>query len=98
MATPDIWVIAGYVLIPLVFGLIPGFLPRRVPLAVRWCLWLVLLVTWAAYAQALRAAAPPFPWLVLVPFWLSSLLSLVVLVAETRRERLARGSAARPKG
>ena len=95
---PDLWVIAGYILIPLVFGLVPGLLPRRVPLAVRWGLWLVLLVTWAAYAQALRAAPAPFPWLVLVPFWLSSLLSLLVLVAETRRERRARGRVVRPNG
>jgi hypothetical protein len=95
---PGLWVIAGYILIPMAFGFVPGLLPRRVPLAVRWCLWLVLLAACAAYAQALRSAPLPFPWLVLVPFWLSSLLSLLVLVAETRRERRARGRAVRPNG
>jgi hypothetical protein len=82
---PDLWVIAGYIFIPLLFGLVPGLLPRRIPLAARWILWLALLALVAGYVTAMRSAPPPFPWLVLVPFSLSSLLSLYVLVADTRR-------------
>ena len=83
---PDLWVIAGLVLIPLTFGLVPAFLPLRVPLRARWASWLALLIVTAAYGYSLRGAEP-FNWLVLVSFSVSSLLSLYVLAVETTRSR-----------
>ena len=83
---PETWVTAGYVLIPLGYGLVPAMLPRRVPLIVRWTLWLALLAAAAAYVQTLGGMPDPFSWLTLVPFSLSSLLSLFVLLVETHRE------------
>ena len=93
---PDAWVIAGYILIPLGFGMIPALLPRRVPMTVRWILWLLLLATSAAYVHSLSDKPDPYSWLVLVPFWLSSLLSLYLLVAETGRAGRGRRAAAPP--
>jgi hypothetical protein len=78
---------AGYVLMPLGFGLVPGFLPRSVPLAARWTLWLALLALAAAYLAFLRGAAFPFPVIAFGVFLASALLSLSVLVAEARRGR-----------
>ncbi len=93
----DIWVIAGYVLIPLGFGLVPGLLPRRVPSTVRWTLWLMLLALSAAYVSTLHEAPDPYPWLALVPFWLSSLLSLSILIADARRaSRRSRSTSSGP--
>ena len=82
---PDNWVIAGYVLIPFCFGLVPGLLPRRVSPAMRWVLWLGLLAASAVYVRSLQGEQDPFQWLALVPFGLASLLSLILLVADTRR-------------
>ena len=92
---PDAWVIAGYVLIPLGFGLVPGLLPTRMPPTVRWSIWLALLAISAAYVASIKDRPEPFPWLVLVPFWLSSLLSLYLLIAEAGRVQ-SRRSRARP--
>ncbi len=94
---PDTWVIAGYVLIPFSFGLVPGLLPRRVPPTIRWALWLGLLAVCAAYVHSLQDKPDPFSWLALVPFCLSSLLSFYLLVAETGRRGRAR-MRARPQG
>ena len=93
---PDILFIAGFVLIPLGFGLVPGMLPRRVPLTSRWALWLALLAISGWYLSSMREAPQPSPWLALVPFWLSSLLSLYVLVAETGRAGINRKTTKRP--
>lgn len=90
---PDAWVIAGYVLIPLGFGLVPGLLPRRVPLTGRWILWLALLGTCTWYVASMRDAPHSLNWLALVLLWLSSLLSLSVLIAETRRRGVGRRNA-----
>jgi hypothetical protein len=94
---PDTWVIAGYILIPIGFGLVPGLLPPRVPLTARWTLWLALLALSALYVSSLEDAPDPYFWLALVPFWLSSLLSLCVLVAEARRAGRSRRKAAEPR-
>jgi heme exporter protein D len=79
--------LAGYLLLPLAFGLVPAFLPRRVPMAARWGLWLVLLAAAAAYALAMKSEVAPFVWLALGCFTASTTLSLLVLVAESRRAR-----------
>jgi hypothetical protein len=82
---PGTWFIVGSILIPLGFGLIPGMLPRRLPLADRWALWLALLAVAAGYVASLRSAPHALPGLALALLGLSSLLSFVVLLAETAR-------------
>ena len=77
--------LAGYLLIPLGFGLVPAFLPRRVPIAARWGLWLALLAAGAGYALMMKGASDPFIWLALGCFAASSILSLIFLVAESDR-------------
>ena len=93
---PDTWVIAGYVLIPFAFGLVPGLLPRRLPQGIRWTLWLALLAMSAAYVGSLQGEPDPFQWLALVPFGLASLLSLILLLGETRRAGRTARRDARP--
>jgi Na+-transporting NADH:ubiquinone oxidoreductase subunit NqrB len=82
---PDIWVMAGHVLIPLVFGLIPACLPSRVPLRARWASWLALFAGGAVYVAWLQGAVDPFHWLGIASLALSSLLSLCMLVMEGRQ-------------
>ena len=77
--------LAGYLLLPVAFGLVPAFLPRRVPPAARWSLWLLILLAGAFYVLAMRRESEPFGWLALGSFAVSSALSLVVLVVESRR-------------
>ena len=84
---PGISVIAGHVLIPLAFGLVPALLPSRMAVQQRWGIWLLLAIAGSAYAYWLQSAADPFPWLVIASFSLSSLLSLFVLVVATMRRR-----------
>ena len=82
--------LAGYLLLPFAFGLVPAFLPRRVPAAARWALWLVLLLASAGYTLRMKSENEPFIWLALGCFAASSALSLVVLVGESRRARRRR--------
>ena len=82
--------LAGYLLLPLAFGLVPAFLPRQVPLGARWGLWLALLAAGAGYAAAMKAEVAPFVWLALGCFAASATLSLMVLVGESKRARRAR--------
>jgi len=84
---PDIWVMAGHILIPLLFGLIPGLLPMRVPLRTRWLLWLALIGGGGAFVIWLQEGADPFHWLGIATLALSGSLSLCVLLAESRRMR-----------
>jgi hypothetical protein len=84
---PDSWFIVGSILTPLGFGLIPAMLPRRVPLAGRWAIWLALLGATAGYVASLRAAPPSLQGLAVALLGLSSLLSLLVLLADTTRGR-----------
>lgn len=81
----DVLVIAGSALVPLGFGLVPGFLPRTVPLFVRWALWAMVLAATAAYIAILAAAPPPLQMVTLGSSGLAMILSLAVLLAETRR-------------
>ena len=48
--------LAGSVLVPLIFGLIPGFLPTRSNPAIRWILWLAILGSAAWYGNAMAEA------------------------------------------
>ena len=75
----------GAVLVPLGFGLVPAFLSRNVPIAVRWCLWFILLAASATFVSVTRGAPHPFPILALASFWLSTSLSFWVLLVETKR-------------
>jgi hypothetical protein len=76
---------AGAVLVPLGFGLVPAFLPRSVPIFVRWCAWLILLAASITFVAAMSRAPQHYGWLALGTFCLSTGLSLWVLVKETRR-------------
>lgn len=81
----EILLIAGSGLVPLAFGLVPGFLPPSVPLFVRWALWVAVLAATIAYIAILSAAPPPLQTVTFVSSSLAMALSLAVLVAETRR-------------
>ena len=90
-------IIAGAVLVPLGFGLVPAFLPRSVPLFVRWALWVAVLAAAAAYVAVLAATPPPFQAVALISAALAALLSMFVLLAETRRADRDQGAAAQPR-
>ena len=77
--------VAASVFIPLVFGLVPAFLPTGVPVILRWILWLVVLVLTGLYVHLLRDAPSPYPLMALVILIISAALSLVVLVVDTYR-------------
>jgi hypothetical protein len=91
---PGTFFIIGCILIPLGFGLVPGLLPTRVPIVARWGLWLVVIALASWFLVAVGDLPSPFPSLARSTFWLSSLLSLYVLLVDTgrvgRRRRLAR--------
>jgi hypothetical protein len=91
---PGTFFIIGCILIPLGFGLVPGLLPTRVPIVARWGLWLVVIALASWFLVAVGDLPSPFPSLARISFWLSSLLSLYVLLVDTRRvgrrRRLAR--------
>jgi FtsH-binding integral membrane protein len=78
---------AGSVLVPLVFGLVPAFLPLRSPAALRWGLWLVLLGLAGWYGEAMRDAPAAYQFIAWTTIAISATLSLVVLIAETGRPR-----------
>ena len=82
---PGLPFIAGCILIPLAFGLIPAFLPPRVPTISRWILWLMLIALSGWFVLRMSERPHPLTLLALAIFCLSSLLSLYVLVAETKR-------------
>ena len=77
--------VAASVFIPLVFGLVPAFLPVGVPILWRWILWLVILAVTGWYVHLVREAPSPYPLLALAILMVSAVLSLVVLVVETSR-------------
>ena len=91
---PGTFFTIGCILIPLGFGLVPGLLPTRVPIVARWGLWLVVIALASWFLVAVGDLLSPFPSLARISFWLSSLLSLYVLLVDTgrvgRRRRLAR--------
>ena len=76
---------AGAVLVPLGFGLVPAFLSRNVPIAVRWCLWLILLAASATFVSVTSSAPRPYDYLALASFCVSTALSFWVLMVETKR-------------
>ena len=90
-------IIAGAVLVPLGFGLVPAFLPRSVPLFVRWALWVAVLAVTAAYVAVLAGTPPPFQAVALISAALAAMLSMLVLLAETRHAAGAQGAAAQPR-
>ncbi len=77
--------LAGYLFLPIAFGLVPAFLPQRTPPRVRWGLWLFILLAGIGYALAMQREGAPYVWLALGCFVASSVLSLVVLVVESQR-------------
>ena len=81
----EVLFVAASVFIPLVFGLVPGFLPQGVPVVARWALWLAVIVVTGWYVHSLREAPGPYPDLALGILIISATLSLIVLVIETDR-------------
>ncbi len=77
--------IAGAILVPFGFGLVPAFLPRAVPVFVRWCLWLIVFAVSVTFAAAMQGAPQYFGWMALGSLCLSMLLSLWLLIVDTRR-------------
>ena len=80
---PDALFFAGSVLVPLVFGLIPAFLPVGAPQVVRWLAWLAALALTVWYGAAMRDAPDAFRLVAWGTIAASATLSLIVLVAET---------------
>ena len=81
---------AGTVLVPLVFGLVPAFLPVRTNAIIRWGLWLAVLGLAAWFGLAMNAAPESIRLVAWATIAVSAALSLVVLVAETGRPRHGR--------
>ena len=79
--------LAGSVLVPLIFGLIPGFLPTRSNPAIRWILWLAILGSAAWYGNAMAEAPAAYRMLAWSTIAISAALSLIVLVVEVGRPR-----------
>lgn len=78
---------AGSVLVPLVFGLVPAFLPAGSPAVLRWSLWLATLMAVCVYGFAMNDAPASFRMLAWAVIAVSAILSFIVLVAETGRPR-----------
>lgn len=81
---------AGSVLVPLLFGLVPAFLPPRTHAVVRWALWLALFGLAALYGRAMQAAPPSYRAVAWVTIAVSAGLSLLVLIAHTGEPRRRR--------
>ena len=81
---------AALVLVPLLFGLVPAFLPLRTPATVRWGLWLAVVAAAAWYGLAMAGAAGAIRLIVWTTIAVSATLSLIVLVARTGQPRPAR--------
>lgn len=84
--------LAGSVLVPLIFGLVPGCLPVRTHPAIRLGLWLAALALAGWYGYAMTDAPASYRLLAWVSIGVSALLSLIVLVTETgipRKRRTA---------
>lgn len=79
--------LAGSVLVPLLFGLIPGFLPGGTNPAIRWILWLAVLGLAAWYGNAMAEAPASYRLLAWATITVSALLSLIVLIADLGRPR-----------
>lgn len=77
--------VAASIFIPLVFGLVPAFLPASVAVALRWLLWLIVTAATGWYVHLLRDAPSPYPALALGILIASAVLSLIVLVVESSR-------------
>lgn len=74
---------AGSVLVPLAFGLVPGFLPAAVHPAVRWSAWIVVLGLAFWYGTAMAAAPSSYRLIAWGTIAASATLSFAVFAAET---------------
>ena len=81
---------AGSVLVPLVFGLVPAFLPQRSPFLLRWGLWLAALALTAGYGHMMDEAPATYRLLAWATIIISAILSFIVLAADTGRSRRER--------
>lgn len=80
---PDLLFIAGSVVVPLAFGMVPGFLPVGTHVALRWGGWLAVLGLAAWYGSAMNAAPEAYRTLAWATIAVSAALSFAVLAAET---------------
>ena len=81
---------AGSVLVPIAFGVVPGFLPVGIHPAIRWAAWLIVLAFAAWYGAAMAAAPASYRWIAWGTIAASALLSFAVLAAETGLPRRRR--------
>jgi FtsH-binding integral membrane protein len=81
---------AGSVLVPLVFGLVPAFLPLRSPFVLGWGLWLAALGLTAWYGHEMDAAPAAYRMVAWATIIVSAVLSFIVLATDTGRPRQER--------
>lgn len=81
---------AGSVLVPIAFGLVPGFLPLGTHPALRWAAWVAVLGVAAWYGDAMTSAPAAYRWIAWGTIAASALLSFAVLAAETGLPRRRR--------
>ena len=81
---------AGSVLVPLVFGLVPAFLPLRSPFVLRGLVWLAALALTAWYGLAMDSAPSALRLLAWTTIIVSAVLSFIVLATDTGRPRKRR--------
>ena len=77
--------VAASVFIPLVFGLVPAFVPTSVSIGRRWILWFAAAALAGWYVHLSSDAPSPHPLMALTILILSAGLSLMVLIRETVR-------------
>ena len=85
--------VAASVFIPLVFGLVPAFLPTSIAAGPRWILWLAILALTGWYVRTLSDAPSPYQLMALIFLVVSACLSFIVLVVETSRAPRPRSAA-----
>jgi FtsH-binding integral membrane protein len=81
---------AGSVLVPLVFGLVPAFLPLRSPFVLGWGLWLAALGLTAWYGHEMDSAPAAYRMVAWATIIVSAVLSFIVLATDTGRPRQER--------
>ena len=82
---PDPLFIAGSVAVPLLFGLVPAFLPLRSPFVLRWALWLAALGLTAWYGVEMDSAPAAYRLVAWTTIIASAVLSFIVLATDTGR-------------
>ena len=77
---------AGSVLIPLLFGLVPGFLPFGTAAVIRWLAWLAALGIASWYGHAMKVAPAAYQMMAWGSIAMSAGLSGILLVMQTGQQ------------